>query len=73
MNPAQPRAFHAVASKGSFATAARALNLTQPTLSSQVKALEEIYGIRFFDRVVLTELDARLHRVRLLYAEEHLI
>jgi len=67
MNPAYPRAFHAVASKGSFTTAARALNLTQPTLSSQVKALEGIYGNRFFDRVgggvVLTELDARLHGI----------
>lgn len=67
MNPAQLRAFHAVASKGSFTTAARALKVTQPTLSSQVKALEQTYGIRLFDRigrgVVLTELGARLHEV----------
>lgn len=67
MNSAQLRAFHAVASRGSFTTAARTLNVTQPTLSSQVKALEESYGIRLFDRVgrgvVLTELGARLHEV----------
>lgn len=67
MNPSQLRAFHAVASRGSFTTAARGLNVTQPTLSSQVKALEETYGIRLFDRVgrgvVLTELGARLHEV----------
>lgn len=67
MNSAQLRAFHAVATQGSFTTAARALNVTQPTLSSQVKALEDSYGIRLFDRVgrgvVLTELGARLHRV----------
>ncbi len=76
MNPAQLRAFHAVASKGSFTSAARALNVTQPTLSSQVKALEETYGIRLFDRVgrgvVLTDLGTRLHEVtrRLYYLEE---
>ena len=75
MNPAQLRAFHAVASRGSFTTAARALNVTQPTLSSQVKALEESYGIRLFDRVgrgvVLTELGSRLHEVtRRLYSLE---
>lgn len=67
MNSAQLRAFHAVATRGSFTTAARALNVTQPTLSSQVKALEEAYGARLFDRVgrgvVLTELGHRLHEV----------
>ncbi|MDH3316066.1 MAG: LysR substrate-binding domain-containing protein [Gammaproteobacteria bacterium] len=67
MNSAQLRAFHAVASRGSFTTAARALNVTQPTLSSQVKALEQSYGIRLFDRVgrgvILTELGSRLHEV----------
>ncbi|MBI3454144.1 MAG: LysR family transcriptional regulator, partial [Rhodospirillales bacterium] len=33
------RAFHAVASAGGFTKAARQLNLTQPTLSSQVTAI----------------------------------
>jgi aminoethylphosphonate catabolism LysR family transcriptional regulator len=50
MNHAQLRAFHAVASEGSFTRAAEALHVTQPTLSGQVKALEERYGIKLFDR-----------------------
>ncbi|KUL95327.1 hypothetical protein DK26_09060 [Bosea sp. WAO] len=43
-------AFHAVAEAGSFTGAARARNLSQPTLSSQVRGLEEAYGVRLFDR-----------------------
>lgn len=50
MNHAQLRAFHAVASEGSFTRAALRLNVTQPTLSGQVKALEEQYGVTLFDR-----------------------
>src|SRR3546814_13600073 len=50
MNQVQLRAFHAVATEGSFTKAARALRVTQPTISSQVKALEEAYGVRLFDR-----------------------
>ena len=60
MNLSQLRAVHAVAREGSFTTAARALSVTQPTVSSQVKALEDSYGIRLFDRrgrrVVPTQL-----------------
>ena len=44
-------AFHAVAQAGSFTKAARARNVSQPTLSAQVRALEEAYGVRLFDRV----------------------
>lgn len=50
MNHAQLRAFHAVASEGSFTRAAEALHVTQPTLSGQVKALEERYEVKLFDR-----------------------
>src|SRR5260370_173339 len=50
MNHAHLRAFHAVASEGSFTRAAARLHVTQPTLSGQVKALEETYGVRLFDR-----------------------
>jgi len=64
LNPTHLRAFHAVATEGSFSRAARALNVGQPTLSAQVKALEETYGVRLFDRrgrgVVLTELGRAL-------------
>lgn len=45
------RAFHAVALAESFTRAARAQGVSQPTLSAQVRALEEQYGIRVFDRV----------------------
>jgi aminoethylphosphonate catabolism LysR family transcriptional regulator len=46
----QLRAFHAVASEGSFTRAAAALHVTQPTLSAQVKSLEAAYGALLFDR-----------------------
>ena len=39
-----------VAKEGSFTRAARALRVSQPTLSAQVKELEESYGVRLFDR-----------------------
>ena len=35
------RSFHAVATHGSFTNAAEILHITQPTLSGQVKELEE--------------------------------
>ena len=64
LNLTHIRAFHAVASEGSFSRASRALNVGQPTLSAQVKALEENYGVRLFDRrgrgVQLTDLGRRL-------------
>jgi aminoethylphosphonate catabolism LysR family transcriptional regulator len=67
MNHAQLRAFHAVASEGSFTRAATALGLTQPTLSAQVKALEESYGVKLFERigrgVEITELGTALHEI----------
>lgn len=44
------RAFHAVASSGGFTKAAARLNVTQPTLSAQVKTLEERYGVPLFHR-----------------------
>jgi aminoethylphosphonate catabolism LysR family transcriptional regulator len=46
----QLRAFHAVASEGSFTRAAAVLHVTQPTLSAQVKSLEDSYGALLFDR-----------------------
>lgn len=50
MNHSQLRAFHAVATHGSFTKAANTLRLSQPTLSSHVSALEEGYGIELFRR-----------------------
>ena len=76
MNHAQLRAFHAVTREGSFTRAARALRVTQPTLSAQVKTLEEAYGVRLLDRrgqgVVPTELGRSLFELtaRLFAIEE---
>lgn len=55
----QVRAFLVTAEEGSLSAAARALQLTQPTLSRQVAALEESLEVVLFERVgrglVLTE------------------
>jgi LysR family transcriptional regulator, low CO2-responsive transcriptional regulator len=73
----QLRAFNAVARHGSFSKAAEALAVTQPALSLQVKAIEEAYGVKLFERsghgTVLTEAGARLFKVsrRLSQIEEH--
>jgi aminoethylphosphonate catabolism LysR family transcriptional regulator len=70
------RAFHLVAQAGGFTKAARIGGVSQPTLSAQVRALEEAHGIRLFDRrgrsVALTPLGQNLHAItaRLFAAEE---
>ena len=46
----QARAFLATAEEGSLSAAARALGLTQPTLSRQVAALEDTLGVTLFER-----------------------
>ncbi|SMR84112.1 DNA-binding transcriptional regulator, LysR family [Aliiroseovarius halocynthiae] len=60
------RGFHATATTGTLSAAAQQLGLTQPTLSRQVKSLEEFLGLSLFDRVgrklVLTETGAELLR-----------
>ena len=65
MNLTQLRAFHVVAQERSFTKAAGAAHVSQPTLSGQVKALEETYRVRLFERrgrgVQLTELGQNLH------------
>lgn len=64
MNYAQLRAFHAVATEGSFTKAAEALCVSQPAVTIQVKALEETYGVLLVHRrghqVALTDLGTRL-------------
>jgi aminoethylphosphonate catabolism LysR family transcriptional regulator len=76
MSQAGLRAFHLVAEAGGFTKAARAGGVSQPTLSAQVRTLEEAHGIRLFDRrgrnVVLTPLGQNLHAItaRLFAAEE---
>jgi LysR family transcriptional regulator, nitrogen assimilation regulatory protein len=46
----QIRCFVTVAESGSFTSAARTLNLSQPALGAHVKNLEATLGIRLFDR-----------------------
>jgi aminoethylphosphonate catabolism LysR family transcriptional regulator len=76
MSQAALRAFHLVAEAGGFTKAARVGGVSQPTLSAQVRALEEAHGVRLFDRrgrtVALTPLGQSLHAVttRLFAAEE---
>ncbi|WP_062099795.1 LysR substrate-binding domain-containing protein [Caulobacter sp. CCH5-E12] len=43
------RTFHAIALEGSVTRAARRLNVAQPTLSQQLKALEERHGVTLFE------------------------
>lgn len=43
------RAFHAIAIEGGISRAARRLNVSQPTLSQQLKALEGRYGVTMFE------------------------
>jgi DNA-binding transcriptional LysR family regulator len=47
----QARAFLVTVEEGSLSGAARALNLTQPTLGRQVAALEKSLGVTLFERV----------------------
>ncbi len=45
------RAFSATAEAGSLSAAARKLDLTQPTLSRQIAALEAALGVTLFERI----------------------
>ena len=60
----QLRSFHAVAENGGFTAAANALRISQPTVTTQVKELEERYGVelllRLGRRVELTDTGAAL-------------
>lgn len=59
MRPTQLRAFHAVAQRGSFTLAAGALGVGQPTITIQVRSLEQEFGVELFvrrgRRIELTE------------------
>lgn len=50
MTPTQLRAFHAVASTGSFTAAAKLLHTSQPPITTHVRELEEHYGVELFHR-----------------------
>jgi aminoethylphosphonate catabolism LysR family transcriptional regulator len=46
----QLRSFHAVAKEGGFTAASRAIHIGQSTISTQIKALENNYGVTLFHR-----------------------
>jgi DNA-binding transcriptional LysR family regulator len=51
MDLRQLRAFVAIVDAGGFARAAARVNLSQPALSRQIRALEMDLGVRLFDRI----------------------
>ena len=61
------RSFHAVARNGGFTAAARSLNLSQPTITEQVRTLEDKFGIELFHRrgrtIRLTEYGKSLYEI----------
>ena len=69
--------FHTVANLKSFSAAANALNITQPTVSFQIRQLESYFGTKLIDthyhRVELTEAGKRVFayagKIRQLYYE----
>lgn len=50
MTPMQLKSFHAVATTGSFTSAAKMLNISQPPVTTHVRQLEERYGVELFHR-----------------------
>jgi aminoethylphosphonate catabolism LysR family transcriptional regulator len=67
MRLTQLRSFHAVARAGGFTGAARLLHISQPTVTTQVRFLEEAYGAELFYRrgrkVALTPLGEQLNEL----------
>ena len=68
------RSFHAVAKFGGFSAASRMLHISQPTLSTQVKALEQRFDVELFNRArrevhltiagnELFKITTRLHQI----------
>lgn len=71
----QLRSFHAVAAAESVTVASQTLNVSQPTLTAQVRALEEEYAVELFvrasGRLRLTEAGRQLQQItRRLFSDE---
>jgi aminoethylphosphonate catabolism LysR family transcriptional regulator len=64
MRYSQLRSFHAAALCGGFTAAAETLRISQPAVTSQIRALEASYGVELFHRrgrrVELTDMGRRL-------------
>lgn len=69
------RSFHAVVEHGGFTAAANALHISQPTVTTQVKELEERYGVELLvrrgRRVQLTEAGEALYSLSRLIMKLH--
>jgi aminoethylphosphonate catabolism LysR family transcriptional regulator len=67
MRLTQLRSFHAVAVEKGFTRAAKLLHVSQPTITSQVRLLEETYNVQLFHRrgsgVSLTALGEQLLKI----------
>lgn len=67
VNFSQLRSFHAVALSGNVTSAARLLHVSQPTVTTQLKQLEETYGVELVFRmhrgVRLTPVGQSLHKL----------
>lgn len=67
VNFSQLRSFHAVALTGNVTSAAELLHVSQPTVTTQLKQLEETYGVELVFRmhrgVRLTPLGEKLHKL----------
>jgi aminoethylphosphonate catabolism LysR family transcriptional regulator len=67
MRYTQLRSFHAVAEAGSVTAAAAVLHVSQPTLTTQIRALEQHYAVELFvrtgGRLHLTEAGRHLQRL----------
>ncbi|RSE81793.1 LysR substrate-binding domain-containing protein [Achromobacter denitrificans] len=75
MRLTQLRSFHAVASTGSFTRAAQSLHVSQPTVTTQVGQLEDLYQVELFHRagrrILPTEMGQRLlHLSRQIFSLE---
>jgi aminoethylphosphonate catabolism LysR family transcriptional regulator len=79
VNFSQLRSFHAVALTGNVTSAARLLHVSQPTVTTQLKQLEETYGVELVFRmhrgVKLTPLGEELQKLtmRIFALEEEAI
>src|SRR5260370_17294098 len=74
MNLAHLKNFVAIADAGTMALTAKQLHVSQPTLSRQIRELEQSLGVRLFDRIgrrIVLAADGRemLARSRHLLAE----
>ena len=67
VNFSQLRSFYAVARQSSVTKAAELLNIGQPTVTTQVKGLEEAFGVQLFNRtprqITLTTEGERLYEI----------